>query len=148
MANAARLVTTRDRNVGTPVSALPKTFSAKGLVLKSSGATASDLGAIVGLPARYVITRAWVVSRSAAGTLVASVINLFTAASGGGVSVIDTTSTNATLTGLTAAEKIKVLTPLAATAPLTARRLYFRQTTDSANAGTVDVFVQVQDLGA
>lgn len=147
MSNKPRFVTTTDRKSGIGIEEMVRTISLKNVPVQDSG-SAADLAILAGLPARWVLLGARVVGKTQAGTLAAAVIDLRTAGAGGGSSVIDVTSTNSTLNTITANGKIKNLTPLAQTDVYTARRLFLRQTTNSANIGTVDLHLQIQDLGA
>ena len=147
MTYKGRFVITHDRAAGPSVDMSTFTYTFRDVALQTTGG-AADIATLSGLPPRYLIRDIVVVAKSATGTLVASVIDIRTAAAGGGASIIDTTSTNATLTNLTAEDKLKSLVPLTYTDIQKTRKLFLRQTTNSANAGVVDIHVRVQLLGA
>lgn len=109
------------------------------IAIGTSGSPA-DLGslAVPNLP-RWKPGRMWVVAKTAAGTLAASVLVLRTAAAGGGTALTAALTT----TALTAADKFQDFTAAALTDIQTAASVFVRQTTNSANAGVADVYVEL-----
>lgn len=91
---------------------------------------------------KALVTAIYIRVRSAAGTVAAAVIGVSTATLGGGTVIV----TPAALTGMTAAGLLKGTTLATSVAVVTTGKLYVYQTTDSANAGTIDVIVEYIDL--
>ena len=87
------------------------------------------------------ITNIDIYIKTATGTVAASVVGVSTATLGGGTVVV----TPAALTGMTAADKMIAMTVIA-NIVVTTGKLYVYQTTDSANAGTIEVIVEFVDL--
>lgn len=135
------------------ISALPSGI----IILRSTvcnvGAGAGDIGTI-SVPAwitRYRIlcttgpstVSGGVFSVSATGTLAALIVRVFDAASGGGNQVIS----NLTTTNLTAANLWQNFTSVSsASATYTASTLHVNSSVDSANAGTVKLYIPIIPL--
>lgn len=136
----------------------PQTFSAaskqqilanfaKTLIIPINGTlvTADDTDTDIGsaaIPAEYArwkYLRSWLVAKTGASTMAASVLLIRTAADGGGTAL----TASLTCTGLTAANKTLDFTAASLTDTFTASTLYLRQTTDSVNAGTVTAYVEI-----
>lgn len=102
--------------------------------------------ASVGVPAgvtTWRIVRISVASVTAAGTLAATVLQFFSQAAGAGVAL----STAATYNGLTGAGRVQTLQSASTSVDVsTDLNAFVRQTTDSANAGTVDIFLDCLDM--
>lgn len=146
MATTGRKIrTTRTRSAGANIEFpnLKRVLVKQGITLKTTGAAADQATiSLKGLDiTKYHVNNVRIVSRTAAGTLAAATVGLFTAAAAGGTGIVAT----AVLGSLTAANKIQAST-VAAHDPLTAQTLYVYQNVDSANAGTVDVYVEIFDL--
>lgn len=110
----------------------------------TSGA-ALDLGS-ASLPTgitRWAMTRAFIETLSVGGGLGLAAIDVRTAPSGGGTSVLNAATL---LTGLTGSNLVQVLTPLAITSVQTATSLTLRQTINSLNIGSVQVVIELIDL--
>lgn len=109
--------------------------------LKTTGSPA-DLGVIdmtggdSSLTPAYIVKGVQIGILTAAGTVAATTIGIYTAAAAGGTTVV----TAAALTAMTAASKSIAMT-VATSDILVAPKLYVRQTVDSANAGTIVVIV-------
>jgi hypothetical protein len=91
---------------------------------------------------KALVTAIYIRANTVVGTVAASVIGVSTATLGGGTVIV----TPAALTGLTANGILKGTTLATAVAVVTTGKLYVYQTTDSANAGTIDVIVEYVDL--
>lgn len=149
---ARRFVTSRTASGSSEGNIYPnsfkRTFRSAVLTLAATGDTDADIGTIdltnnnPDQVTKCLIIAAYVHVVSAAGTVAAAVLDIRTAAAGGGSSII----TAGAVTGLTAADKVKALTVPAQTDVFAADKLYVRQTTDSANAGTIRVVVEVVDF--
>lgn len=153
MATTPQAISTNRKASGASASRLypnsmKRTFRSAVLTLLTAGDVDTDLGSIDltdGNPdqdTKFLMVGCYVHAVSAAGTLVAAVLDVRTAAAGAGASVI----TAAAITGVTAAGKVKAMTVPAQTDVVAADKLYIRQTTDSGNAGTIRVVVEVIDF--
>lgn len=106
----------------------------KGVNLATAAPT--DLGTISIGAQSYLVDKMLVVVTSAAGTLAATTIGLFSAAGGGGVTLVAATA----LTGLTG-NSIAQSLPATATSVLTSSSLFVRSTVASLSAGTADIYL-------
>ena len=153
-----RLRTTRSASKGTGVDIqLPslKRVVKRTFTLVTAGDTDQDLASVDTPAQKYVnldqgdsgsvtkalITAVHIYAKTAAGTLIAAVVGLSTATLGTGTVVV----TPAAITGLTAAGTIKAMTVIA-NIVVTTGKLYVYETTDSGNAGTIEVVVEYIDL--
>lgn len=113
-----------------------------GVAIVTTG-SAADMGSVATGCASWIFTgRAHIVSLTATATLAATVLILRTAAAGGGTAL----TAGLTTTALDAANKYQAFTPAALTDVFTAASIYARQTTDSLNAGTADIYIEIQPL--
>lgn len=132
-----------------------KRIARRTFTLVTTGDTDQDLASTDNTSQKYVdlnmggpaeITKAKITNidiyvKTAAGTVAAAVIGISTATLGTGTVVV----TPAALTGMTAADLILARTVIA-NIVVTTGKLYVYQTTDSANAGTIEVIVEFVDL--
>jgi hypothetical protein len=126
---------------------LPIIVSVKNLTVLTVGS--GDIGYIT-LPAgltrwtlmaaRTDAASAMVVSETASGTLAAMNLGLFTAANAGGTQILS----YATLSALTAAGHMQQLAT--STSLQTGNTIYFHQTSDSAYAGTISIYLLIMPL--
>lgn len=126
---------------GLHASYLPSQQGA--LALKFTGAaistsTTGDLVTVATGLARYVISAVYVETTAASGSLALGTVDVRTATSGGGSSVL---AAPTALVGLTAVDLAMSVTPMTLGAIQTAANLTLRQTVISANAGTISVIV-------
>lgn len=149
--SAIRLRSTRTaakaQGVNPQMNSFKRVVVKQSITLTTSG-SASDVGTIAIPIARYIIDCAFIVGNVLAGSAAAAVIDLRTASAGGGSSLITTTSTLATLDTITATNKLKHLTIPTQGDVLTSTTLYLRETTNSGNAATVDLYIEIFDLTA
>lgn len=152
-----RLRTTRTVSKGRSADVqLPqfKRVAKRTFTVRATGSLSTDLVATdaavgyidlnqgdAGSVGKALITAVHIRARAINGTIVAAVIGASTDTAGTGTVVV----TPAAVTGLTANGLIKAMTVIANTV-VTTGKLYIYQTTDSANAGTIDVIVEYADL--
>lgn len=103
-----------------------------------STSTTGDLVTVATGLSRYIVSAVYVESLTAGGTMAAGTVDIRTAASGGGSSIL---TAPVALTSLTAANLAQQLTTAAIGSVLTAANLTLRQTVISLNAGTVGVVI-------
>lgn len=104
----------------------------------------ADLGSI-SLPStilRWRLFAATAKCATASGTLAAATVGLYSQAAAAGTALV----TPVAFTALTAANTIQVLTPLVPASGVADSTIFFRQTVDSGNAGTVSFYLIIQDL--
>lgn len=108
--------------------------------LVTTGDADTDIATITVPYAKWYFTgRAIVECVTAAGTVAASVLRLYSAADAGGTAL----TAALTCTGMTAAGVYLPFVSSTLTAFLTTTAIHVRQTTDSGNAGTVVVYAEV-----
>ncbi len=129
----------------SPVDSLSRNFtvSLRGVTVGTSGSAADR--ASVALPVgitRWRLLRTIIRVVTASGTLALGTVGIYTQAAAGGTTIV----TAAALVTLTATNKVVDSTIAAITDGITDTNVFVRQTIDSANAGTIDVFIDCQDL--
>ncbi len=97
--------------------------------------------AIIGLPAKYRVSKILFHDTSATLAVSIAVIGLFTAAAGAGTNLV-----TSVVTGLTSAAVMVSQTLAADTVYQTANTLYLRPTTAHGSAATINVTIFVEDV--
>lgn len=103
-----------------------------------------DLGS-VSIPAtvtRWRLFQAVAKAATASGTLAAATVGLYTQAAAAGTNIVAPVA----LASLTAANTIQSLTAIFPASGISDTNVFFRQTVDSGNAGTVTFYLIIQDL--